>query len=267
MGRQFRAKSGLWMTAVILALLSACGPEPTPFPVDLPQQATPTPQTEPLAALQYVLMPNTANAIPDLELISSGVEVIQLTGENPPIPEYDLIVAYGVMRDWRVSELTPTLSLVLNTDAEIASIVQRSLDMQSLVTELNIPGMTSAILAVDAPATLRIELANLGYPDGIQLGVGYTPAPAIDRIVDQWQAANINAQITRLTENELTAALETERIQVALILSALDTERAAWIEQFGADSVIDLYTVPISYQVREGLQLSFTPSGFPLIRR
>lgn len=259
---------------LILLILTACDAEPTPFPVDMPSTPTPTPLPLDLPPLRYGLLPNTAGAVPDLALIQgSGVEVIQLT-DMPGDPDaYDLIVGYGDQPGWTKSELVPHIALVLNTEVtpldqpEILSIVQRSLHPAGIVTTLNISGTIANELTGAAPATLKTEFANLGLPDGIALVLGVTYVPGAEQITAQLRAANIETQPVLLTVNEARTAFADGQIQAALVIWALDTERNQWVQQFGEANVIDLYSVPISYQVKDDLQVTFTPSGFPLVTR
>jgi hypothetical protein len=246
-----------------LCLLTGCEPPPTPFPVDIPQKPTETPAFAELPPLRYVLMPNMLNAVPDMELIGASAEVIQLSGENPPIPEYDILVTYGTLPDWTRSELTPQITLALNTsippldNEAVMSIIRRALNPQDVIAALNIPGAEAQPLSPERSAVLRTELANMGYPDGIALAVGVVNLPGAAFIMEQLRASNIDAQIMMVTPNEARSAFEAGQIQAALVMWTQEAERAKW------GRMIDLFSVPISYRVKEGLQVSFTPSGFP----
>lgn len=256
-------------------VISACGPEPTPRPVDLPGSAIPDITPTALAgrdvSLRYVLLPNTDDAVPDMELIQSASQVIQLTDATAELPPYDVAVMYGLEDGWTVSAYTPTVSLVVNAtnplfeNPSVVSILHRSIDAQVIVQQLLINGTQAMPTVAEESNLLRTSLANLGYPDGvvISLGIGYIPGAAI--VIDQFKAANLEVQSRLLYTNEIREALAAGTLQAALVFWTMPIERYGWVQRYGADNVVDLYSVPISYKVDPNWSISLTPNGFPLV--
>jgi hypothetical protein len=71
-----------YLLLITLLLLVGCQPDATPFPVDIPSTPTETPSAQSALSdvpVRYGLAPNTANAIPNLELISVDTQIIRLS--------------------------------------------------------------------------------------------------------------------------------------------------------------------------------------------
>jgi hypothetical protein len=258
----------------MLLLISACGPEPTPRPVDIPTNSMPEITPTALAgrdnSLRYVLMPNTVNAVPDLQLIESASQVIQLYEDTTAIPLYDIAVMYGLEEGWTVSEYKPTMSLVINAENRlfenpaVLTLLQQSIDARQVVEQLLINGTEPMTTAAREPNFLRTSLANLGFPDGVvvSLGIGYVPGAAA--VMDQMKAANLGVKSTLMYTNAVREALANGTIQAALVFWTMSIERDGWVQRYGAENVIDLYSVPISYKVNPDWSVGLTPNGFPL---
>jgi hypothetical protein len=254
--------------ALLLACLSACQPEATPFPVDIPTPATATPIPGNPAALRYALAPNTVGSVADLGLLESRAEVIQF---NEPInpdeigTQFDLIAAYGSYADASPSPIQVTVSIILNTtlapldDPVLANVLQRSLDTSALAAFINIPGIQAVPHDSPPTAALRAELANAGWPDGLDFSLAYENVIALNALQALWQA--LHSQINPFP-------LQNLRGETHLILFAWSTpdQRTAFTEQFSGVA-IDLLTVPISYWAAPGLQIDYSPQGWPLPTR
>src|SRR5262245_16264955 len=88
-----------WICCVLgVLLVAACGPEATPYPVDIPSATTSTPQTSDTSTIRYALAANTNGLVSDLSLIQASAQIEQLTEAVNPADlgnRYDLVAAYG----------------------------------------------------------------------------------------------------------------------------------------------------------------------------
>lgn len=261
----------LLLITLMLWSLAACEAAPTPFPIDLTPQPTETPTPAALPPLRYGLWPNTVGLIPDLALLSASAEVIMITDPAAPLTDYDVVAGYGLQPDWSPSELTPQVAWVIDPNAfpsdQIAAWMRQSIDPQAIVTSLALPGAIAQSIPMIAPAELRTRLANTGYPDGIALTIGAVALPGVDQVIDQLRQSGVAVQVIPMTMTEIRTAFAAGAIGGAVIAWSVEVERTAWDQLIGADNVIDLYTVPISYRAAPNLTIAFTPSGFPLVSR
>lgn len=279
-----------WMAVVgwlpvVIGLLAGCGPQPTPFPVDIPAEETPPPApTEaapsavepslPPGIVRYALAANTAGLVADLPLIEASTQVEQLA--DPPRPDdlgrrYDILAAFGDLPGGQRSPILQHVALLINPAAvqqeELAAVLRRSLDPADVLAALAAPGTAAEPLAISSATARRVELANAGWPDGINLNLAYMFAPGAAQAAAALQAARIWTQPAQMTAEALNSALEAGQIHLALIVWTTPDERAAWAERAGAANLVDLYTVPIGYQAVPGLNITFTPSGWPIANR
>lgn len=279
-----------WMAVVgwlpvVIGLLAGCGPQPTPFPVDIPAEETQPPaptEAAPVAVepslppgiIRYALAANTAGLVADLPLIEASTQVEQLA--DPPHPDdlgrrYDILAAFGDLPGGQRSPILQHVALLINPAAvqqeELAAVLRHSLDPADVLAALAAPGTAAEPLAIPSVTARRVELANAGWPDGINLNLAYTFAPGAAQAAAALQAARIGTQPAQMTAEALNSALETGQIHLALIVWTTPDERAAWAERAGAANLVDLYTVPIGYQAAPGLNITFTPSGWPIANR
>lgn len=261
------------VAALVLTLgLSACGPEATPLPVDIPvTQAAGGAPVEP-ATLRYALAPNTRGYVAELEQIAAAAEVTTL--DDLPSPDavgdrYALVAALGDFDGATRSPQPLRVILILNTasdpldDPAIADLARRAVNPAAIVAALGIAGAEARELAGRESTTLRAELANLGLPDGVDVVVGAVFAPGSDLLMAQLRAAGFVAAHTSLTLVEAESAFAAGTANL-LLVGAGDAAIEAWRANAGAANVIDLYTLPISYRAIPDLVLSFTPSGWPV---
>lgn len=249
-------------------LLVSCEPAATPFPVELAATATPTAPPATPMPVRYALASNTAGLVADLTLLQNGGIVQQVNTSSDPSNigiEYDIVVSYGDFNGW-IRASTPTISLVIGPDIEpvLADILRRAIDTQGVVIALDIPGTTAIANDFTQAPALRIELANMGRPDGFGINLGYAYTPGANQIAAQLAAANIQSRLTLQSNNDLQFALTEGRLQAGLVMWLTQEERQSWGDRF---SVIDLYTVPISYLAAPNLIISLTPGGWPIARR
>ncbi len=268
----------------VTACLTACGPEPTPFPVDIP--ATPTtaplvtftPVAAPVAlpdgVIRYALAANTTGFVTDLALLEQSAHVETLTTPVDPADlgrRYDLIAAYGDLPGGIRSPVEQHIVLLINPalaptdDPAVVNVLRQAVQPRTLLLALNLPGTASAPSDPVPQSVLRAALANAGWPDGFDLKLLHDGTPGAAQLGTLLQTLSIDVHRERTTD--AAAALETGRAHLALISLPNDDDRADWETRIGAANVMPLYTLPISYLAVEGLTISFTPTGWPLARR
>lgn len=241
-------------------LAAACEPEATPLPVILPTlpsaaTATPLPETQPL---RYALAPDVANFLSadDERLISADALILPL--DAPPTTDalgtdYEILVALSAFPESSEAPAPLRVVLRLNTalapldDPEIAAIVRQAVNPQTFASALGFPTEQSG--DTPAPETLRASLANAGYPDGFDLTL----------------ATDFTADAETIMQN-----LSALRLEVRLATADEDAHLTLTSAPSSAESsseIIELLTVPIYYSAVPGLDVKFTPAGFPIISR
>lgn len=240
---------------IILILLAGCEPEATPIAlVNTPSSeavATEMPTNPP--NLRYGLFVNTEGYVRDLAEIESRAAV-ETVYESARYTDYDIVAAYGIFEGWQVSPVSQHLGLVINSEFApldnemIRALIPQAIDSAGLVAELGINGMRPNGLETLSPASIRTTLANSNYPDGLQLTLATSPIPALELILEDFRASNIHIQLLE----------EGNPAHLSLHLWTTEAERAALGE------AIEIYSLPISYVAREGIQLEFSETGWPL---
>jgi hypothetical protein len=265
------------LVPVMILALSSCGPEPTPFPVDLPVTPTnPPPPTE-APPLRYALAANTQGFVAEIDQIEAAAQVIQLTdpanladlGES-----YDIVAAYGALDGWQRTDVMLHGMLVIDPagatlNQNAADLLARSVNAQMVLDALEIPG---ALIDPDVPvphasAELRTIFANMGRPDGLQLVLGYAYTPGVFQVAEQLAAANVETRLAVMTNAEIRTAFETGNIQLALVTWTTPDEQAAWQALFGEQYAINLYSLPVSYRAIPELVITLSPDGWPMAAR
>jgi len=249
---------GLSITAGLLLLLGACGPEATPLPVNLPTLPPPSPTAGTPAQLRYAVAPDALPYLTDQDrsLISASAQLIPLDSapaDSDLGARYDLIVALGDLPDGTRTASPLQVDLVVNPalppldNPALVDILHRAIDPVKIVAALNMPypGTQAASAQPADPLTLRADLANAGYPDGFDVTVA--AAPGADALAQLLDAVGIETRIVT-TAGEATH----------LSFTSGQTPPA---------NAIPLYTIPISYRAVDGLNITFTPSGFPIAQK
>lgn len=247
---------------VLLLLVSACEPEATPLPVILPTlpAATATPSAPDEQALRYALAPGVVPFLSadDQRLITSSATIIPL--DAPPSTDdlgsvYDILVAFNEFPESTEAPAPLQVDLRVNTtlapldDPDIALIIRQAVDPQAIAAALGIPPEQASAAPAPSAQALRTNLANAGYPDGFDLTLAADFTAGTETIVQNLSALNF--------EVRLVPAGETAH----LTLTSLPA-----ISQEGSDS-FDLLDIPLYYRAISGLNVSFTPAGFPVITR
>lgn len=254
---------------LLLACLSACQPEATPFPVDIPTPATATPTPGASLPIRYALAPNTLDSVADRDLLENSAQVTQLSEAvnlDALGTQFDLIAAYGSYPDATPSPSMVTLSLAINTalspldNPALADFLQRGIDQEAaLAASIDIPGVQSIPREAVSLTALRAELANAGWPDGLDLSLAYENVIVVNALQTYWQALNIHIHSFPLQDLSGPTHL-------TVFAWATPEQRTAFGEQNGG-LLVDLLTVPISYWAVPGLQISYSPQGWPIATR
>ncbi len=259
-------KYSLW---IIILLLAACEQAATPFPVDVVLDTTPTapPLTTAPApvAIRYALDSNTTGYAPELENLPASIQLERLTTAMNPADlglRYDLMAAYGLWPGATPSPVLSRVGLIINpipplNEPALVRVIEAALDMHTLNTELNLPGMEIAPLERQN-TSLKETLANYGWPDGFDLTFAHELIPGYQQISQQLAAYNI---VTR----QIPTTDATDRAHLLLVSWQTPDERDQWAQHFGDQTVfLDLYSLPISYWAIDGLPVTFTAAGWPL---
>jgi hypothetical protein len=280
--REFARWTAVILLAAFTISLAACGPEPTPFPVDVLDTPTPPAAAEvaetdaPAAAqgIRYALDVNTMGAVAELDQLSAAARVETLAQAVNPADlgtRFDLAAAYGDLPGSTRSPVTPHIALVVNTNHSpldnplFANALRQALDPSAIIATLNLVGASADFSGAGNRASVRSALANAGWPDGVAVRLGHSALPGVQIVMEQLRAFGIRAEAVALDAAALTTNLNDGSVQIALIAWVSADERQVWVNAVGAANVIDLFSVPISYIAIEGLSITFTPAGWPLV--
>lgn len=241
-------------------LAAACEPEATPLPVILPTLSpaatiTPAPNEQPL---RYALAPDVANFLSaeDKRLISADALIVPL--DVPPTTdalgsEYDILVALSAFPESSEAPTPLRLVLRLNTtlapldDPEIAAIVRQAVNPETFASALGFAPEQTGISP--APEMLRASLANAGYPDGFDLTLAADFTVGAETIMQNLSALRL--------EVRLAAAGEDAHLRLTSVPNPTES----------SGEIVELLTLPIYYRAVPGLDVKFTPAGFPIISR
>ena len=253
----------------LIFLLVACESEATPFPVDIPPTETPIPISTDTPQIRYALASNMFGFTPDLDGIRLTALVEQLTesiNADDLGMRYDIVVSFGELAGWTTIETPIQVSIVFSDTLNVSfrDVIQQVIDPQSIVADLGMPGAIANYSGSSVFEQVRSELANSGFPDGFSVIVAYAYTPGIASVVAQLDTVNVDAQTQLFTNLDIVEAFGNQEIQVALVTWITTEDREIWTDHFGANNVIDLYSLPISYRAVDGLQISINANGLPL---
>ena len=243
---------------LLLLLLAACEPEATPLPVSLP---TSTSSPAPPPPIRYGLVnPDLLAAIipannpPQIETITDP-SATDLLGA-----QFDIIIAPGSWQEATPTPIEIQVGLVINSelypldDPALRLIISDLVRHDSITADLDIPGIRVTPIATSDLRTLRTRLANAGWPDGFDLIVVLADLPGRTPLVDRFTSAGLQIQQARDFAWDST--------HLALIRWIGDSPPADWTR---AD-IVTLYSLPVSYQAIPELDITFSPTGWPLAR-
>lgn len=270
---------------LLAAVLAACGPEATPFPVDIPTPSaavTSVPAAAPDTApdetvetgeLRYALAPNTTDFVTDLPLLEQSARLIMLDAPVNPADagsRYDLIAAYGDLPGGQRSPVGHQIALLINPrlppldDSAVVAVLRHTINPQAVLTALDIPGAAAEPLESAPTKTLREELANAGWPDGFDLEL-LPNAPGAAPVAAALGTAGITVHVRDAADT--AAAFEAGTAHLALVAWTAPEVQTEWETRVGAANVLPLYSLPVSYLAAPGLNITFTPDGWPLPAR
>ncbi len=263
--------------------LAACAPEPTPFPGGLPSSSpavtittaisTATPEiisTASSLGFTVALSANAAQSAADLSAETANLITLASDGDASGLGrDYDLIAAYGAWDGWLQAPQPIITSLLISHSTppldqpEIRAIVRASIDAQAITHALGIPGASTSSSSAEPGIVTRTQMANAGYPDGLELRVAAVNGPGHDALREQMSSRNLDLMFTASHIDNITEMLTTEGYHLAVMSWRADEEISQWSDQ-GAVTRVDLFQVPISYQAIPGLDLQFSADGWPL---
>jgi len=258
---------------MLMGVLAACEAPATPLPAVLPPTSTPIPIPTLPPPVRYAFTANTSGYVTSIDEIAK-TGLIDHLGDNTTdmgvLAGYDIIVTLGRVDGWAQSPASPHAALVMNTtlaplDSPLAAdAVRRSLDPQAVAEKFGIVGLETAPLTPLDSVTIRTQLANGGFPDGLDLILRDQTLPGVPQFIDQWATNGVRVQEASAAHDDLVSLYEQQRAHLFLIAWYTAEERQEWAARVGAENVIDLYTLPISYHAASDLEIRFTKDGFPI---
>ncbi|MEO1442191.1 MAG: hypothetical protein AAFV33_17460 [Chloroflexota bacterium] len=256
----------------LIGVVAACGPPPTPFAITPISSQEPTLAPDAATAAQpggalptrepvrYGVLPNAENHAP-LDALRQANMQITILDETSDATQFDVMTGFGVYDGWERTDAAPTVSIVFNTalaplnNTEILAAVRDAIQIPPVLA--NIPGTELHDAPTGEAQAVKTTLANLGYPTGITVYGKADSYPGARDVPGSMAAANI----TVLAAPRATAP----HIQVIGWDAA--TQREALVSEFGAENVVDLYTLPISYYLNGDFLTAFTDDGWVIVSR
>jgi len=265
------------LTFTTLAL-AGCQAQATPVPPLLPTEITPVQTLVPATApLRYAFAANTSGFVPQdtLNALAQSALIEQLSEDEiteNTLSSYDVIVAYGVIPDWNVAPVAHEIGIIINRDVppldeeELLQVVAQRADGPSLVGILDIPGAEALSLPEVDTEAARVQLAGLGYPDGITLTAHVTAVPGGMLMKSLFESSNIRLVTPTTTTNEAIEALTANQAHMALV-NLGDTLVQQIVSSSTSIIVVPFYRIPISYLSAPGVRLEFPSGGWPIPSR
>jgi hypothetical protein len=259
-----------------LALLAACKPEATPFPVDLPTR-TPAGTSLPPAstsaapgAIRYAIIGDEHTPGTDLDALRASAQVEFISPPLNPVDlgtRFDIIAGYGDLPGGTRSPVLTHVALLIRAvppldNPQIADILRRAIDTAVVTGAISIAGATAEPGQTAATSTLRAELANAGWPDGFDLALADTGVPGAAVLTGQLSGIGINLHLRPMSATDALAS--GAGTPLALVGWHTAEERAVWTKE---GTLLDIYQLPVSYLAVDSLKITFTPNGWPLTAR
>ncbi len=259
-----------WYLSLIV-LLAACEAATTPVAlvtstVEDSASAAATATQTPLPALRYGLLGGAVQYLPD-DAIFASAEVVPAGAD---LSMYDIVATYGTVTDWQQSPISQHVALVLNpaaiplSEETVAALVRSALSPRDLLAALQIPGVLPGSDHTRDPLAARVALANLGYPDGLTLTLTAETFPGVEIVIEQLAESNFQIEHPELFTTSSIDAFADNQAHLLLIRWFDPAQRDEWVERAGAENVVDLYTLPISYQANPDLSIEFSAEGWPI---
>lgn len=264
MDRQHRRLSVL-IGFLLLVVTVGSGCEPAATPVAAVQTSTPlaaavAAEASALPALRYGVTVDLQHDLPE----AYRVQTIDLANE---ISGFDVLVTYGVDPTWSLSDGRHTVWLVTNPtqapfdNPQVREQVLAALDPNAVVDALPYEGITSSGNATLDPLTTRVNLANLGYPDGFALRIlAATTTPGLTALRAQLDTLRLPSQVVAPHEAN-------ENFHFAYLLTTSETEHALIEMRYPGTHWQAFFSLPIRYRFTPGLIITFDDAGIPLATR
>jgi hypothetical protein len=262
-------------------LLAACEGDPTPLPAVQPTRTpthTPSVADGPIgdgtadgttAALGTPIPRDAVRYGVDTRLAPFTPSDVLVVGDAALTldAQAEIVVTLGTADGWQPAPLAFNVALAFNPAAPpldvapLRAAIAQAFDPRTTAAEINIAGVTFARPSAVDYTALRNELAALGYPAGLSLRMGVYHLSDSAPLVNALARARISASPAPLPAPQIG------RWPLVVFVWTTAAEKQAWIEQVGAANVIDLYSVPVSFNSVAGLTISFAENGFPLAAR
>ncbi len=248
------SRQALGWAVGLLLLACACAPDATPLPPNLPTQPPPTPTQGTPPPLRYAVAPDLQPYLSaaDADLIGASAEIVRLDAPPSDLDGSDIVISLADLPGRATAPSPLEISLILDPtlppldDPALLDIVRHAIDPLQIAAALNLPGAATPADPVAAAAALRNQLANAGYPDGFDLTLASGGLPGAEALAQQFEAIGIQIRATARAD------------QPAHLTLATDSNNP---------DALSLYAVTIHYRAAEGLDIIFTPDGFPIARR
>jgi hypothetical protein len=263
-GRKFLTL--MFLSLGVLLLTIGCEPEATPIAIITTPTATPIPEATIPPPIRYALADNVEGFMRDREQIEAVAIVEQLgdDGRSDVVAEsYDMVVSLGIIEGWQIAPQRLRVGIAINTilapldDAYIIEALRSAFISADLVSEIALVGIeTQTTPDTSAPTTIRTQLANMGFPDGFALRMGGDDILAESALISHLRQANFTLE--RSTTDSTSSA------HLWLLLGGNDAQWSAWEAQYGAENILYLYDIPLSYRVKDNVVVDFTAHGFPI---
>lgn len=248
-------------------ILLGCEAQSTPIAsISTPTEEIPQVTSAPVVSIadfRYGIVGNLASFVINSD---ENIDFEVLDSANN-LDDFDIVVAYGIYDSWQQSPQSHRASIAINPalapldNQMIRDLMSQIIDAQVLVDTVGIDGTQTLNTNIPEPAGVaRTILANEGYPDGVQLVLATDVYFAMDSLVSQFLARSIALRLINLEDSVFSE----NQAHLALFLWTQDSGRDLWVSQVGAENIIDLWTIPISYTSSSELTLSFTENGLPI---
>jgi len=251
--------------AVALWVFTGCEPTATPLPVGIIAD-TATPDASATPKLRYVLTQRIAPFLGLGQGFGDTVDVL-IVPDIDTLMDADIVIDFGEHTGMIRTPQAFTVRLLLNTnippldDPVVGQIIQIALASVEFEGSTSLPGaIFQNQQGMITGQNTRSDLANAGFPDGVNLTLRADYVPDVARFAEIAQTHGIHLRIEERTGNMLPLATP-EPASIHLWLTSLSPEM---MEIPPSALMVDFYSLPISYRASPEIQLRFTAQGFPV---
>ncbi len=256
-----------WWLVMIIALVG-CEAKATPVALVAPPTITPIPSPTPNNALRYGLLanmglfPHQDNFFSLADNLSINQNVLEEAQDQ------DILIGYGTADEWGIAPVSLELRVMVNErmaindsaaqDALLSAL--RSLNLSPALQALNINGTTTPAYAPVPSLESRLELAQAGNIDGINITIAHTPLPLplLIEVQNIFASHNIEVSLLPIGINQIDSVQTSQKAHMVIF--------SAWSLP-SAQSEQVIASIPLRYRVFGELAITFTNEGFPLLKR